>query len=62
MKSGEKIKITLSGEDFLGYVLQTQNDKQEPVGTFKILDPSRSQLLECAAEGVSFPFSKKILF
>lgn len=57
VKSGEKIKITLSGDDFLGYVIQAHNDKQEPVGTFEILDPTRSQLLECLDYGVSFLFS-----
>ncbi|XP_065356959.1 defense protein l(2)34Fc-like [Calliphora vicina] len=51
VKSGEKIKITLSGDDFLGYVLQAQDDKQEPIGTFKILEDNKSQLLTCSAEG-----------
>ncbi|KAM7354459.1 defense protein l(2)34Fc-like [Cochliomyia hominivorax] len=51
VKSGEKIKITLSGDDFLGYVLQAQNAKEEPVGSFKILEDNKSQLLTCSAEG-----------
>ena len=53
VKSGEKIKLTLSGDDFLGFILQAQDDRHEPVGTFKVLEEDKSQLLKCSAEGVS---------
>lgn len=54
VRSGDKIAITLSGDDFLGYVLQARNAEEEPVGTFKIVEPTKSQLLTCSAEGVSW--------
>lgn len=53
IKSGEKIKLSLSGDDFLGFMLQAQDDRKEPVGIFKVLEETKSQLLNCSAEGVS---------
>ncbi|XP_065361665.1 defense protein l(2)34Fc-like [Calliphora vicina] len=53
VKSGHTISLSLSGDKFLGFMIQAQNAKEEPVGRFKVIEANKSQLLRCAAEGDS---------
>lgn len=53
VKAGDKITLTLGGDEFLGFALQAQDAKEQPVGTFKVIETNKSQLLKCSAAGVS---------
>ncbi|XP_037826757.1 defense protein l(2)34Fc-like [Lucilia sericata] len=51
VKAGDKITLTLGGGEFLGFALQAQDAKEHPVGTFKVIETNKSQLLTCSAAG-----------
>ncbi|KAM7352065.1 defense protein l(2)34Fc-like [Cochliomyia hominivorax] len=51
VKAGDKITLTLGGGEFLGFALQAQDAKEQPVGTFKVVETNKSQLLKCSAAG-----------
>jgi len=53
VRSGEKIQITLGGENFLGLAIQVQNTRGQPIGQFKIVENNKSQTVTCANPGVS---------
>lgn len=53
VKAGDKITLTLGGGDFLGFALQAHDKSGKPVGTFKVIETNKSQLLTCSKAGVS---------
>lgn len=53
VKAGDKITLTLGGDKFLGFALQAQDANEKPVGTFKVIETNKSQLLTCSNAGVS---------
>lgn len=53
VKAGDKITLKLVGGEFLGFALQAHDKQGHPVGTFKVVEANKSQLLTCSANGVS---------
>ncbi|ALC39942.1 l-2-34Fc [Drosophila busckii] len=46
--AGEKLTLKLSGDDFLGFIIQARDGQNRAVGTFTVLDPAHSQTLDCS--------------
>lgn len=53
VKAGEKLSLTLSDDPFLGFAIQARNEKDEPVGQFKIVESNKSQTLTCSNPDVN---------
>ncbi|XP_037825449.1 defense protein l(2)34Fc-like, partial [Lucilia sericata] len=49
IKSGEKITLSLSGDTFLGFIIQARNARKKPIGRFKVVESKKSRALECYA-------------
>ncbi|XP_059222110.1 defense protein l(2)34Fc [Stomoxys calcitrans] len=48
VKGGEKITIKMGGDDFLGFAVQVHDANKKPIGTFKVVEPNKSQTLACS--------------
>uniref|UniRef100_A0A1I8PB83 Reelin domain-containing protein n=1 Tax=Stomoxys calcitrans TaxID=35570 RepID=A0A1I8PB83_STOCA len=53
VKGGEKITIKMGGDDFLGFAVQVHDANKKPIGTFKVVEPNKSQTLACSNADVS---------
>ncbi|XP_061387413.1 defense protein l(2)34Fc [Musca vetustissima] len=51
VKAGEKLTVTLGGGEFLGFAIQVQDSNKKPIGTFKVVESNKSQLLTCSKAG-----------
>ncbi|XP_037959729.1 defense protein l(2)34Fc [Teleopsis dalmanni] len=58
VRAGDKLSITLSGDDFLGFAIQAQDSDNKPVGTFNPVDNHSSQTLTCSAPGDTLTHKK----
>ncbi|KAH8308285.1 defense protein l(2)34Fc [Drosophila kikkawai] len=48
VRSGEKLKLTLGGDEFLGFMIQARDGQNRVVGQFQVVDADHSQTLSCS--------------
>ncbi|KAH8273975.1 hypothetical protein KR044_006819 [Drosophila immigrans] len=53
VRSGEKLTLTLGGDEFLGFLIQARDGQNRVVGQFKVVDAQHSQTLDCSGPQVS---------
>lgn len=50
VRSGEKLSLTLGGDDFKGFMIQARDGQNRPVGQFQVVDNAHSQTLDCKSK------------
>ncbi|KAH8255829.1 hypothetical protein KR038_011453 [Drosophila bunnanda] len=58
VRSGEKLKLTLGGDEFKGFIIQARDGQNRVVGKFQVVDDAHSQTLTCSATDDSLTHRK----
>ncbi|XP_020810699.1 defense protein l(2)34Fc [Drosophila serrata] len=48
VRSNEKLKLTLGGDEFKGFIIQARDGQNRVVGKFQVVDAAHSQTLSCS--------------
>ncbi|EDW27397.1 GL21051 [Drosophila persimilis] len=50
VQGGQKLELTLGGDEFLGFMIQARDGQNRVVGQFKVVDSAHSQTLDCSGK------------
>ncbi|KAH8266774.1 hypothetical protein KR018_003011, partial [Drosophila ironensis] len=50
VRNGETVKLTLGGDNFLGFIIQARDGQNRVVGQFDVVDSVHSQTLDCSGK------------
>lgn len=53
VQAGQKLTLTLGGDEFLGFIIQARDGQNRVVGQFNVVDTQHSQTLDCSGPQVS---------
>ncbi|XP_022223337.1 defense protein l(2)34Fc [Drosophila obscura] len=50
VRSDQKLRLTLGGDNFLGFMIQARDGQNRVVGQFQVVDDTHSQTLDCSGK------------